>query len=117
MRGIVISSQLPGSAEIPTLSATRLSPESFRRLVGFFAPAGVPAEVTKALVPAIEKVVKEPAIGSKLASLGIVQDYAPPEKLLAEIREEHRTVEDSRQEGRAGKISPILRAHGLNGKK
>jgi tripartite-type tricarboxylate transporter receptor subunit TctC len=62
--------------------------------LAFFAPAGVPAEVTRTLVPAIEKVVKDPAIGSKLAPLGIVQDYAPPEKLLAEIREEHRTVEE-----------------------
>ena len=62
--------------------------------MAFFAPAGVPAEVTKTLLPAVEKVVKEPAIGSKLAALGIVQDYVPPEKLLAEIREEHRTVEE-----------------------
>jgi tripartite-type tricarboxylate transporter receptor subunit TctC len=27
-------------------------------------------------------------------SFGILQDYAPPEKLVAEIREEHRTVEE-----------------------
>jgi len=54
----------------------------------------VPAEVTKALLPAIEKVVKDTAIGAKLAALGMVQDYAPPEKLLAEIREEYRTIEE-----------------------
>jgi tripartite-type tricarboxylate transporter receptor subunit TctC len=61
--------------------------------LGFFAPTGVPAEVTKALVPAIEKVVKDPAVASKLVGLGMVQDYLPPEKLFAEIREEHRIVE------------------------
>jgi len=61
---------------------------------GFFAPAGVPVEVTKTLVPAIEKAVKEPAVASKLAGLGIHQDYQPPEKLVAEIREEHQTIED-----------------------
>jgi tripartite-type tricarboxylate transporter receptor subunit TctC len=39
-------------------------------------------------------VAKDPAIGSKLAALGIVQDYAPPDKLVAEMREEYRTVEE-----------------------
>jgi tripartite-type tricarboxylate transporter receptor subunit TctC len=31
--------------------------------------------------------------GSRLAGLGMVADYEPPDKLIAEIREEHRTVE------------------------
>jgi tripartite-type tricarboxylate transporter receptor subunit TctC len=62
--------------------------------LAFFAPAGVPAEVTKALVPAVEKVVKDPAVASKLAGLGMVQDYVPPEQLVTEIREEHKTVEE-----------------------
>jgi tripartite-type tricarboxylate transporter receptor subunit TctC len=54
----------------------------------------VPAEVTKVLVPAIEKVVKDPAVAAKLAPFGMVQDYSPPEKVVAEIREEHRVLEE-----------------------
>jgi hypothetical protein len=38
--------------------------------------------------------VKDPAVVSKLAGLGMVQDYVPPEKLFAEVREEHRVVEE-----------------------
>jgi tripartite-type tricarboxylate transporter receptor subunit TctC len=94
MRGIVISSKFPEFADIPTLSQLGYRQNLLGVWLAFFAPAGVPAEVTKTLLPAVEKVVKEPAIGSKLAALGIVQDYVPPEKLLAEIREEHRTVEE-----------------------
>jgi tripartite-type tricarboxylate transporter receptor subunit TctC len=45
-------------------------------------------------VPAIEKAVKEPSVATKLLSLGIVQEYQPPEKLFTEIREEHKTVEE-----------------------
>jgi tripartite-type tricarboxylate transporter receptor subunit TctC len=60
----------------------------------FFAPAGVSKEVTAALVPAIEKAVKEPGIVGKLGPLGMVQDYASPEKLVTEMREEHQTVEE-----------------------
>ena len=54
----------------------------------------MPAEVTRALVPALERAIKSPAIGAKLKPLGMMMDYAPPEKLLAEIRDEHRRVSD-----------------------
>jgi tripartite-type tricarboxylate transporter receptor subunit TctC len=94
LRGVVISSHFPDHPEIPTLSQLGYRQNLIGVWFGFFAPAGVPAEVTKALVPAIEKAVKEPAVASKLASLGIVQDYQSPEKLVAEIREEHKIVEE-----------------------
>jgi len=62
--------------------------------VGFFAPANVPAEVTRALVPALERAIRSPAIGAKLRPLGILMEYSPPGKLLAEIREEHRRISE-----------------------
>jgi len=43
---------------------------------------------------ALEHAIKSPAIGAKLKPLGIVMDYSPPEKLLDEIRDEHRRVSD-----------------------
>jgi tripartite-type tricarboxylate transporter receptor subunit TctC len=94
MKGILTSNKIPEYPEIPTLTQLGYRQNLLGVWLAFFAPAGVPAEVTKALVPAIEKVVKDPATGSKLAALGMVQDYVPPEKLFAEIREEHRTVEE-----------------------
>jgi tripartite-type tricarboxylate transporter receptor subunit TctC len=54
----------------------------------------VPAEVTRALVPALERAIKSPAVGAKLRPLGMMMDYSPPEKLLAEIRDEHRRVSE-----------------------
>ena len=62
--------------------------------MGFFAPAGVPAEVTRKLVPALEQAIKSPAIGAKLKPLGMLMDYSPPDKLLAEIRDEHARVRE-----------------------
>jgi tripartite-type tricarboxylate transporter receptor subunit TctC len=94
MKGILTSSKIPEYPEIPTLPELGYRQNLFGVWLAFFAPAGVPAEVTKALVPAVEKAVKDPAIASKLAGLGMVQDYMAPEKLFAEIREEHRTVEE-----------------------
>lgn len=93
-RGLVMSSQFAQFPEIPILTQLGYPQNLIGVWLGFFAPAGVPAEVTKVLVPAIEKVVKDPAIAAKLAGFGIKADYASPEKLVAEIREEQRTVEE-----------------------
>lgn len=93
MRGIVISSKFPEFPTIPTLSELGYRQNLLGVWLGFFAPAGIGPEVTGALVPAIEKVARDPAIAARLAALGMLQDYASPEKLAEEIREEHRTVE------------------------
>ena len=92
LRGVVISGKYPDFPDIPTLAELGYSEPFFGIWVGFFAPAGVPAEVTRALVPALERAIKSPAIGAKLKPLGMLMDYSPPEKLLAEIRDEHRRV-------------------------
>ena len=49
--------------------------------------------MSKTLIGALEKVVKDPSVASRLANLGMVSDYEPPDKLVAEIREEHHVVE------------------------
>jgi len=93
-RGIVISAKFPEFPKIPTMLELGHKQNLPGVWFGFFAPAGVPAEVTNALVPAIEKTVKNPAIVSRLLGLGMIQDYVPPDRQLAEIGEEHRTVEE-----------------------
>lgn len=92
-RGIAISAKFPDFPEIPTLIELGYKQNLPGVWFGFFAPAGVPAEVVQVLVPAIEKAVREPAIVSRLLGLGIVQDYAAPARQAAEIVEEHRAVE------------------------
>jgi tripartite-type tricarboxylate transporter receptor subunit TctC len=94
MRGLVVSSKSPVFPEIPTLTELGYRQNLPGIWFAFYAPAGVPPEVTKVLVPAIEKVVKDPSIAARLAPLGVFQEYAPPEKVLAEIREEHRVLEE-----------------------
>ena len=93
MRGIVISSKFPDFPAIPTLSELGYRQNLPGVWLGVFAPAGGSPEVTGVLVPAIEKVARDPAAGARLAALGMLQDYASPEKLSEEIREEYRTVE------------------------
>jgi tripartite-type tricarboxylate transporter receptor subunit TctC len=93
MRGIVASTHMPEFPQVPTLVQLGHKQNLLGVWSAFFAPASVPPEVSKTLVAALEKVVKDPAVAARLANLGMVADYSPPEKLVAEIRDEHRTVE------------------------
>jgi len=94
LRGLVVSHKFPGFPDIPTLSQLGHRQNLLGVWGGFFAPAGVPAEVTRTLASAIEKAANDPAITAKLAGFGILQEWASPERLVTEIREEHKIVED-----------------------
>ena len=93
MRGIIASSKMPEFPQIPTLAQLGYKQNLLGVWSAFFAPAGVPAEVSKTLIAALEKVIKDPTVVSRLGNLGMVADYEAPEKLIADIREEHRVVE------------------------
>lgn len=94
LRGIVTSDKYPDFPDIPTMAELGYAQPLFGIWVGYFAPANVPPEVMRALVPALERTIKSPGIAAKLRPLGIALEYAPPEKLLAEIRDEHQRVGD-----------------------
>jgi tripartite-type tricarboxylate transporter receptor subunit TctC len=47
-----------------------------------YGPAGIPEEVKKVLIPAIETVVKNPEHQTKLEKLGVTVEYRTP----AEVR-------------------------------
>ena len=94
LRGAAISSRFPDFPDVPTLADLGYGQNIFGLWLGFFAPAGVPAEVVGVLVPAIERVVKDPGIAARLLTRGLVQEYASPEALLNEMRAEYRTIED-----------------------
>jgi tripartite-type tricarboxylate transporter receptor subunit TctC len=94
MRGLVVSSKSPAFPEIPTLTDLGHRQNLPGIWYAFYAPAGLPPQVTSVLIPAIEKVVKDPAVGAKLTPLGVVQEYAAPDRVALDIREEYRALEE-----------------------
>ncbi len=94
LRGLAISSKSADFPDLPTLAELGYAQPLFGVWAAFFAPAGVPDAVTRALVPALERAVKAPGVAAQLQPLGIVPDYAPPDQLRAEIRDEHQRVRD-----------------------
>ena len=92
LRGLVTSHRLPEFADIPTLRELGYREELFGVWFSFLAPAGIPDDARKALTGAIEQAIKSSAIAAKLTPLGIVQSYAAPAAMSAEIREESRRI-------------------------
>jgi len=94
VRGIVISTKYPDFPQIPTLQELGYKEPLFDVWAAFIAPAGVPGEVTAKLAPALERAVRSADVGAKLRPLGILLDYAPAEKLTADMRGEMKRVSE-----------------------
>ena len=94
LRGILISEKTADFPDIPTLGELGYAERLFGVWTAFFAPAGVPAEVTSVFVPALERAIRSPAVASRLRPLGMLPDHSPPDRLAAEIRDEHRRVSE-----------------------
>jgi len=100
VRGIVISTRVEDFPRIPTLGELGYKEPLFDVWAAFIAPAGVPREVTAKLAPALDHAVHSAGIAAKLRPLGILLDYAPAEKLTADMRDEMKRVSElARQAG------------------
>ena len=93
-RGLATSSRSPESGDVPSLRELGYREDLFGIWFSFLAPAGIPEDARKALVGAIEQAVKAPAITARLAPLGILQSYAPPEQTAGEMRAELKRVSE-----------------------
>jgi tripartite-type tricarboxylate transporter receptor subunit TctC len=94
LKPIAISHPFPDLPRVPTLSKLGYKQELLGVWFAWMVPAGTPAEVTNALLPALQKAARDPAIAHKLLPLGIVQEWVPAAKLASEITVEYETVSD-----------------------
>ena len=94
VRGIVISTKYPDFPQIPTLQELGYKEPLFDVWAAFIAPAGVPGEVKAKLAPALEHAVRSAGVAAKLRPIGILLDYAPAEKLTADMRGEMTRVSE-----------------------
>jgi tripartite-type tricarboxylate transporter receptor subunit TctC len=94
LKAIAISSRFPELPQVPTLTELGFKQDILGVWLAFFAPAGVPADVVQALVPALERAARNPAIAAQLLPLGIVQEWQPAARLAAEITREFDAVSE-----------------------
>lgn len=93
LKALAISSRFPEFPQVPTLGQLGYRQEIQGVWFGFFMPAGTPREVVDIVLPALEKVVRNPEIAARLEPMGILQEWAPGERLAQEIATEYAAVQ------------------------
>jgi tripartite-type tricarboxylate transporter receptor subunit TctC len=78
MRILLSTSKVPDLPDIPTIGELGYKQELFTSWFAMYGPAGLPEEVKKVLVPAVEKAVKNPELKAKVQKMDFVVDYKSP---------------------------------------
>jgi tripartite-type tricarboxylate transporter receptor subunit TctC len=81
MRVLLMSKKMAEYPKVPTLKDLGYDQELVSDFFAVYGPAGLPAEVKKVLIPAIEKAMKNPESKAKLEKLGFAVDYKSPAEL------------------------------------
>src|SRR5512136_1496281 len=81
MRVLLMSKKMAEYPKVPTLKELGYDQELVSDFFAVYGPAGLPAEVKKVLIPAIEKAMKNPESKAKLEKLGFAVDYKSPAEL------------------------------------
>jgi tripartite-type tricarboxylate transporter receptor subunit TctC len=89
LRGILLDHKVAALPEIPTLRDLGYPQDLPVSFFGFFAPAGIPDEAKKVLVPAIEKAIKTPELTTKLQKLWYITNYKSPAELRQMLTENY----------------------------
>jgi len=92
LRLLLVSRKVSMLPHLPTVTELGYKRELLSGWHGFFAPAGIPEEAKKVLVPAIEKAIKHPEAKSKIEKLGYVVEYKSPEEYRKMIIDEYETA-------------------------
>lgn len=92
LRFLIISKKMADFPKVPTLSELGYKQDLLSTWYGMFAPAGIPEEVKKVLVPAIEKAVKNVEMTTKLEKMGYVVDYKSPAELRKLVTDDYDTA-------------------------
>jgi tripartite-type tricarboxylate transporter receptor subunit TctC len=91
-RILVASDKLPQFPKVPTLRELGYKADLLSAWFGFYGPSGLPDEVMKVLVPAIEKAIKNPELKARLEKVNFSVDYKDPSEMRKLIAEEYDTA-------------------------
>lgn len=78
LRGVLLDRKVADLPNIPTLRELGYTRDLPSPWAGLYAPAGIPEDVKKVLIPAIEKAIKTPDVISKMQKMLFLPTYKPP---------------------------------------
>ncbi len=81
MRILLVTNKTAEFPDLPTLREFGYKQDLLSAWFALFGPAGLPEDVKKVLVPAVEKTVKNPELKAKIEKMGFIVNYKPPAEL------------------------------------
>jgi tripartite-type tricarboxylate transporter receptor subunit TctC len=87
MRVLLLTDKMSALASIPTMNDLGYKQQLFSSWFAMYGPAGMPEEVKKVLIPAVEKTFNNPELTAKLEKMEFAVHYKSPaeqKKLAAE---------------------------------
>jgi tripartite-type tricarboxylate transporter receptor subunit TctC len=91
-RILLISKKMSGYPQIPTATELGYKESLLTGWFAFYGPAGLPADVTRALVPAVAKVIRNPELKAKVEKLGYDVDYRSPTEVNKQAKQDFETT-------------------------
>jgi tripartite-type tricarboxylate transporter receptor subunit TctC len=92
LRVLLMSRKFSQFPNVPTITELGYKQELLSSWFGLFAPAGIPEEAKKVLIPALEKAIKDPELKVKIENRGYVTDYKSPTDLRKLIISDEEAV-------------------------
>lgn len=89
---LLLSIKMREYPNVPTITELGYNQGLHSGWFAWFAPAGIPEEVKKVLIPAIEKTIKIPEVVEKIEKLRLIVDYKPPEELKKIMMSDYETA-------------------------
>ena len=92
LRVLVLSRKFSLLPNVPTMKELGYKEDMFSSWFSLTAPAGIPEEVKKVLIPAVEKSINNPALKTKIENRGYIVDYKSPAELRKIIANDYETI-------------------------
>jgi tripartite-type tricarboxylate transporter receptor subunit TctC len=92
LKPLLLSMKMQEFPNVPTITELGYKQELLSGWFALYGPAGIPEEIKRVLVPAIEKTIKNPDLKSKMEKQGYIISYKPPEELKKIMISDYETA-------------------------
>ena len=89
MRMLLLTNKMGAFPNIPTMGDLGFKEELFYTWFAMYAPSGLPEEVKRILVPAVEKAIKSPEVKEPFEAMKLISEYRSPTVLNKMVAEEY----------------------------
>jgi len=89
LRILLLTYKMSDFPNVPTITDLGYKQELVSTWFAMYSPSGLPEEVKKVLVPAVEKAIKNPESKAKIEKMKFIVDYKSPAEMKKRVAEEY----------------------------